>query len=761
MAATLIISARGDPLGWPGARGLRLALLAVLVVLITVELGAGLLPLIVPQTCAQIPRFDDCPHPLPLVVLGLPSVFAVVLVAATIYALFPALIRRREGVAAESDLLPSALTAWVDEEIAAAGFAHKVRINWRLADPRPRARIFGRAGTYHMLLAGGMLGLSLDGSARARAIVRHELAHVRHGDVDIVYAALSLWWAFLLVGLAPAAVAWVVGPVLGLVDGVIGSAPVVLILLAARNLVLHDAEHRADLAGGAIHNAAPARAPSRFVADWLRVHPTDEARRAVMQVPMLYLRVRRVDFVLFAGVAGLAGGISGGLLPLSPGQQAGVMFGGAEVLSFDVLNRLPQIFLMLAASTALAYLFIRSRVSDRVVSATPMRSLSAAAWWVLGLIVATPPRLVQSSLQEPTSPASLQPPLDLLATPLLSGATAFVGAIGTATLLLALWLAWVGRVADAWLPVLLCRQRLRPWLFAAFLGFGGAIAPVLFAVTSGMQMLVLLPTVGALAAAHMGTAPALLPVWTQLGLLVGNPLNSLFVLVIGLLPLVAAWAMPRPVDQVLHARGPLLAQGQEVVISDPRCRLRGLVQALLLLTAGVGVMVLVGGRTALSAVDPTDHLALAAYLARWLGVWAVIAAVRAGARRQPWRWSTAAIPAALAGIVGAIWVLPTSIAAGVTGLALLAANGMTVGVLAVAAPVVALIGLLQRHKRLTLTIVGNPIGLRGRTESGRPSEAEGGGPERGPASAPTPPRAAAAHSSTYRGGALPDAPTPP
>jgi hypothetical protein len=760
MAVPLTSSASGDPLAWPGAHGLRLALLAVLVVLVTVELGAGLLPLIVPETCAQIPRFDDCPHPLPLVVLGLPSVLAVVLVATTIYAVYPALIRRREGVAAKSDLLPSAFTAWVDEEIAAAGLAHKVRVNWQLADPRPRARIFGRAGTYHMLLAGGMLGLSLDGPARARAIVRHELAHVRHGDVDIVYAALSLWWAFLVVGLAPAAVAWVVGPVLGLVDGVIATGPVVLILLAARNLVLHDAEHRADLAGGAIHNAAPVSAASRFVPDWLRAHPTDEARRAIMQWPMLYLRVRRVDFVLFAGVAGLAGGISGGLLPLRTGLEADVLFGGGEVLSFDVLKRLPQIFLMLAASTALAYLLIRSRVSDRLVSATPMHSLSTAAWWALGLIVATPPRLVQSSLQEATSPASLQPPLDLLANPLLSGATAFLGATGTATLLLALWLAWLGRVADAWLPVLLCRQHLRPWLFAAILGVGGAIAPVLFAVTSGMQMLVLLPTVGALTAAHVGTAPALLPVWIQLGVIVGNPLNSLFVLLIGLLPLVAAWAMPRSVDQVLHARGPLLAQGQEVVISDPRCRLRGLVQALLLLTAGVAVMVLVGGRTALSAIDPTDHLALTAYLASWLGIWAVIAAVRAGARRQPWRWSTAAIPAALAGIVGALWVLPTSIAAGVTGLALLAANGITVGVLAIAAPVMALIGLLQRHKRLTLTIVGNPIGLRVRTEPGRRSEAEDGGPERRPASATTPARAAA-HSSTYRGRVLSDGPTLP
>jgi hypothetical protein len=639
-------------------------------------------------------------------------VVAVASTAAAIYFLVPSLIRRREGVAKESPHLPGALISWVDEQIEAADLQHRVRVHWRLADPRPRARVFGRPGAYQLLMAGGMLGLFLNEPARARAIVSHELAHIKHGDVDVVYAALSLWWAFLVISLAPAVLAWVIRPAPELLDSIIGAVPLVLILFGARNLVLHDAEHRADLEGGAMHDAAPTSTPPRFVADWLRAHPTHEARRAVMESPMLYLRVRPIDFVLFASVAGLAVGISGGLLPLSPGQRAGILFGGAEEVSFDVTKRLPQIFLLLAVSSALAYLLIRSRASNRVASVRPIDSRSMAAWWMLGLVIASPPRFGQPSLPEAMEKAKSHPPLqsylDLLADPLISGAVAFAGAFATGMLLLALWLAWLGRVADAWLPVLLSRSHIRRWLIVAVIGFGAAIAPVLMSVTAGMQMLVFLPTIGAALATQVGTAPALVPSLLQFALFVGNPLHSIWLLAIGLLPLIAARAMPQPVGQILHASGPLLAQGQEVVVDDPRRRLRSLFYALLLVMAGAAVMMLAGD-AALSAVDSTNSSELVGYLGAWLGLWAAIAAIWAGAGRQPWRWSTAAIPAALAGIIGTLWVLPTSIVAGVPGLALIAGSATTVAALIIATPILIVFAVFQRCKLSTLTIVGGAM----------------------------------------------------
>jgi len=42
-----------------------------------------------------------------------------------------------------------------------------------------------------------------------RAIMRHELAHLRNGDIDKTYFSVAIWWAFVITALVPFAASFV------------------------------------------------------------------------------------------------------------------------------------------------------------------------------------------------------------------------------------------------------------------------------------------------------------------------------------------------------------------------------------------------------------------------------------------------------------------------------------------------------------------------------------------------------------------------
>jgi hypothetical protein len=70
---------------------------------------------------------------------------------------------------------------------------------------------FGRVGRYYVALSGGLVTLFSTDRARFRAIVLHELAHLRNADVNKTYFALASWWAFVIVALIPFVVISAVG----------------------------------------------------------------------------------------------------------------------------------------------------------------------------------------------------------------------------------------------------------------------------------------------------------------------------------------------------------------------------------------------------------------------------------------------------------------------------------------------------------------------------------------------------------------------
>jgi Zn-dependent protease with chaperone function len=68
------------------------------------------------------------------------------------------------------------------------------------------AVVFGRMGRYTVCLHGGLLVQRATAPDGFRAVVLHELAHIRNRDVDLTYAGVALWRVFLAAVLLPYAV---------------------------------------------------------------------------------------------------------------------------------------------------------------------------------------------------------------------------------------------------------------------------------------------------------------------------------------------------------------------------------------------------------------------------------------------------------------------------------------------------------------------------------------------------------------------------
>jgi len=73
----------------------------------------------------------------------------------------------------------------------------------RALNSSPSGLAFGRFGRYYVVLNGGLIPLFYQDQERFKAIVLHELAHLRNTDVDKTYFALSVGISFLLVTLIP------------------------------------------------------------------------------------------------------------------------------------------------------------------------------------------------------------------------------------------------------------------------------------------------------------------------------------------------------------------------------------------------------------------------------------------------------------------------------------------------------------------------------------------------------------------------------
>ena len=84
-----------------------------------------------------------------------------------------------------------------------AGLARTPALAWSPLDSAPTGLAYGHAGRYTVALTGGLVIRHATDPEAFRAVVRHELAHIRNRDVDLTYFAVSLWHAFLLGAVLP------------------------------------------------------------------------------------------------------------------------------------------------------------------------------------------------------------------------------------------------------------------------------------------------------------------------------------------------------------------------------------------------------------------------------------------------------------------------------------------------------------------------------------------------------------------------------
>ncbi|MFD7628948.1 M48 family metalloprotease [Streptomyces sp. NPDC059851] len=154
---------------------------------------------------------------------GYAGAAALLAVAAVVHRLQPRLRTRRRGLIAVEDIGPSfdsvGLRAELDELVTlAARVEHVGSLDSRYLELTPprfvvdctaldaSAVVFGRSRHPVVCLHAGLLAVRGTAPERFRAVVLHELAHIRTMDVGLAYSVLALWRSFLAVVLLPYAV---------------------------------------------------------------------------------------------------------------------------------------------------------------------------------------------------------------------------------------------------------------------------------------------------------------------------------------------------------------------------------------------------------------------------------------------------------------------------------------------------------------------------------------------------------------------------
>lgn len=137
---------------------------------------------------------------------------AVLLIAFVTYWATPRWRRHRRRLvplaeyAAEGGADAGGLSAELAELVAAAQLSTPPEFVVDTVSTAVDAVVFGRMGRYTVCLHGGLLVQRATDPEGFRAVVLHELAHIRNRDVDITYAGVALWRAFLAAVLLPYAV---------------------------------------------------------------------------------------------------------------------------------------------------------------------------------------------------------------------------------------------------------------------------------------------------------------------------------------------------------------------------------------------------------------------------------------------------------------------------------------------------------------------------------------------------------------------------
>ncbi|WP_216216437.1 M48 family metalloprotease [Amycolatopsis aidingensis] len=213
------------------------------------------------------------------------------------------------------------------ELVATAGLARTPRF---VVDPTAAtssAVVFGRLRRYTVCLHGGLLARRSSDPAAFRAVVLHELAHIRSGDVNLTFATVALWRVCLFAVLTPylAFEAWELFQsrpvefrfaVVFRARDVLATAFLVVLVYLTRADILRRREIYADLTAarwgaepagwhGRKDQRGPVRSAVAAFAEVWRSHPTWDLRRYSLGDPAELFRVHPLSLFLTGSAASI------------------------------------------------------------------------------------------------------------------------------------------------------------------------------------------------------------------------------------------------------------------------------------------------------------------------------------------------------------------------------------------------------------------------------------------------------------------------
>lgn len=348
-------------------------------------------------------------------------------------------LRRGRFVPLTSADAPEVVVA-LEELCRTAGLRHTPHFVWNPLNPLSSGVAFGHIGRSYVALSGGLVAEWYRNPDAFRAVVLHELAHLRNNDIPLTYTTMALWWAFILAGLSPF--------IAGLLNddwwyrlsvGLRIAALTVLVLLV-RNAVLHVREHAADaravlLAGSTRDlDRVLATLPTAASAGWRklwRVHPTPASRRNALADPHTLLAAGSwapfaAGTAIGVGFAGVAQLLSSWLTPTVDLIWTSLLFAlpAAAVVAPGVWRR-----------TAAAFLRAERSVGNFRAGASLGLGILLGYWLAF-------PATIDSRLFPGASPAST------LAAVVFSLFWSLVFVLGSG-----LWARWIAASANAWLAL--------------------------------------------------------------------------------------------------------------------------------------------------------------------------------------------------------------------------------------------------------------------------------------------------------------------
>lgn len=202
-----------------------------------------------PKLKAALLAFEQCKAVAerPSTAWAVSGTVLMLVIAGLIYGLLPALkIRQAKFLPLNTADAPDVI-AYLTNLCLRVGLSHPPTFLWNPLNPAICGLAIGRLGRSYVALSGGLVTLFYTDQPAFRAIMLHELAHLRNADLNKTYFAVATWWSFVVTALVPLAVRlfnYPLSDILYLSWRVLALA---LMVLLTRNNVLRTREVYADL----------------------------------------------------------------------------------------------------------------------------------------------------------------------------------------------------------------------------------------------------------------------------------------------------------------------------------------------------------------------------------------------------------------------------------------------------------------------------------------------------------------------------------